>query len=276
MKKNYIFMALLAISCQSKTAEQKVTNDTTRVTDVPSSIETSVSTPVPAQPEVPSTYKISTQEDYTVFLLPGTRVFADTTEESNVLMELESLTPQITHGSSKTPDPASAPICNQYFWYNVSTEKGNGWVYGQNVLRGITSAPYSSIDIGDTPYTLFHVMDSGIGASNNEGLTGCNQYYIPYLWNKEKNTISFIKVGYLPLPDNSFTTSYGFQWLSLISSEGGSAGIQSIDFNKSESIFTAFINVGYQEGGAKFNMTFQEREGDMVLLSFNEINEDNN
>ena len=275
MKYSFFILVLLGLSCQTKTAEQNSTKDTTAVVVSPTS-PTPVSTPVPVQESVPSTYEIGTTgDDFTVLLLPGTSIYSDSTDESNILMETKTLTPKQTHITSALASPAGADICNQYFWYTVSTGKGEGWVYGKNVLQAIERAPYSKLEIAGTPYDLYYLFDSGVGPSNKDGLTGCNQFYIPHLWHREKGTLLFIQDGNLSLPDKSFTTSYsGYGWLSFISSEGGSARIQSIEYTKSESSFHLFVNVGYQEGGSKFHMIVAEREGNLVLQAFDEVNED--
>jgi hypothetical protein len=272
MKYIFIILVLLGLSCQTKTAEQNSTKDSTAVVTSP----TPVSSPAPVQEAVPSTYEIGTTgDDFTVLLLAGTPIYSDTTDDSNVLMETKTLTPKQTHITSTWASPAGINICDQYFWYTVATEKGEGWVYGKNVLQVGESAPYSKLEIAGTPYDLYYLVDSGVGPSNKDGLTGCNQFYIPYLWHREKGTLLFIQDNNVSLPDKSLTTSYsGYGWLSLISSEGGSAQIRSIEYNKSESNFHLFLNVGYQDGGSKFHMIVVEREGNMVLQSFNEINEE--
>ena len=180
------------------------------------------------------------------------------------------------------------PYCDQmgYHFYEVKVMQGDqeiqGVIYGSNVFlepqgyeafRGIrpTVIENQVLEINGTGYEFGVVVSDGIGPSNSEGLTGCDDTYLPYFRNISTNEVRFIMVtepGILEQGDSHMRYFNGF--LQLVwGSEGGSCVIQSIDQAKCNGEWSVVMELesGYQDGGAKFTMCVTHANGNFSLLT---------
>lgn len=122
----------------------------------------------------------------------------------------------------------------------------------------------SSITITEEEYTLFFLTDAGIGPSDENGLTGCDSFIIPYFYNNYTKTVHFIQSAGMQ-SNNYFVLTY-LGWLSLSSSEGGESSISSIDV--SENTLALTLNVSYQDGGDTVQLDIYYSDG---LFSFSSM-----
>ncbi len=125
----------------------------------------------------------------------------------------------------------------------------------------------TEVEFNGKKYTLNYLSDTGIGPSDENGLTGCSSYAIPYFYNSEEKTIHFIKTNTYQLEgaQGLFLSPY-LNWLALESSEGGSVYVEGIETQESTIIMK--LGASYQDGGANGDITLSFDAGTFSLLSF--------
>src|SRR6185436_11251766 len=120
-------------------------------------------------------------------------------QESEVVKELTEFTPALQIQRTSAREPEDYGICSHYFWYEVKLNDGTkGWVYGASVeikSEANNASAGIEIEVNGKKYTLDFLEDTGIGPSDENGLTGCSSYSVPYFYNSEENTMHFIKTN---------------------------------------------------------------------------------
>jgi hypothetical protein len=279
MKHLYVCcVLLLSVSCQTKPSEQNATVDTAQAPPDQNLAQEVVPQQQSFIYTYPATFKLTDETvSYSEFLQPGSVIFKDSTYESQEVLRIELLTPVRIISNSSTLQPQSGPICEQYFWYEVMLpDETVGWVYGAGLLKNLENQSLvgEKFILFGTEYTLYYLQDSGVGASNSDGLTGCNEYVIPYFFNERENTYHFIKVPNSTVKENNLFISTYLNWLSFLSNEGGGITIQSIGYDEENDSVLLKLSVGYQDGGSAAKMYLLEGGGHFELLSFEETPED--
>ncbi len=226
--------------------------------------------------DVPVWADTSRQEEYIAMLNRGTEVF------------IENEYPKLVY-----PFPLDgASDCDKmgYHFYDITfTIDGKEWkgvIFGDDlfitprayqVFRGQTpdvKAP-EEISINGTSYEFDVVLSDGIGPSDSQGLTGCDDTYIPYLRNTATGKISFINIDNPDLladGDSHMRSRNGI--LQLVwGSEGGSTKVSQLDFGMcgGNEAFMMVLGSGYQDGGANFNMCVDEENGYFQVISISKF-----
>ena len=149
-----------------------------------------------------------------------------------------------------------------YYWYKVKDARGTeGWAYGKYIYEISkpdeegTSVFGKEYQLGDEMYLLDYAFDLSYGPDDENGLTGCDMFYMPYLY---KDGSAVMPIYYdkekFPSDDMGWKSEQfdgGLIYL-VLSSEGGSDRITEVN----EAIWEGnpalefIISHGYQEGGA--------------------------
>jgi hypothetical protein len=282
MKYLYFLSLLLYASCQTKPSESKIQADSTEIANVIAKKPTQevVRQDNPYIYSYPATFQLTDETvSYNSFLHPGSVIFKDSTYESEEVLRIELLTPVRIISTSSTMQPQGGNICEQYFWYQIMMDdETEGWIYGSGLLKELNNESLSGerVSLNGTAYRLYYLKDSGVGASNSDGLTGCDEYIIPYFFNENKNTFHFIKIPDSTIRENTlFITNY-LNWLGFLSNEGGGIIIQSIEDDEKFNRIALKANVFYQDGGAYAKIYISEDgNGNIELISFEEVPDKN-
>ena len=193
------------------------------------------------------------EQPWDALLVPYASVMTDTLE-TDLLFTNETFTPVSLISTSTLRVPPDGDLCSQYYWHEVKLPSQNyGFVKGNYVLKDWSNEEYNNYEfqLNGKSYTLYFLTDAGIGPSDENGLTGCNQYIIPYFYDPEEKLIHFVEGGFAEGQKYWIDT---FQdWLSFVSSEGGSASITGMEVTDNK--ITVKIGVSYQDGGASIAMT---------------------
>lgn len=252
MKGKFIAVFAFLFSCQSVPSEKKADSvDVAAPTEV-----LSATTSVPSNYFLPA-YK----ESLEAFLIPGASIYSDTTQAASLISQVKDLTEVSIDSQSSVRQPGE-DLCRQYYFYEV-TLKGTGtkgWVSGTSVLQlaNVPSTNSSQVfTISGNEYQLYYLVDSGIGPSDENGLTGCNQYYIPFFFNEQNKTVRFIKST--TVTSNNYFVSTYLDWLCFISSDGGRVRVSQIEIEEGN-IINFSLSAEYQEGGAEAVMNVIETD----------------
>jgi hypothetical protein len=281
MKNLCFFCALICLGCQPKASEQKIETDSIEVATTISETQTEQKVAQVEKSPIytyPATFRVNdSTNSFIYFLRPGSVIFKDSTFDSQEVLRIDQLTPVTVMASSSNLQPDGASICEQYFWYLVTMQdKTEGWIHGSGLLEDLTREPLTGEDftLNGTTYTLYYFKDSGVGPSNSDGLTGCDEYVIPYFVNANQNTYHFIKVPDSTIDLNNLFISNYLNWVSFISNEGGGLQLQSIQYDEDTKSTLLKLSISYQDGGTAARMYILESGGNFELISFREAPED--
>ena len=279
----YITILFSLTACQTKTVSESKTVDTVAVdtlaVDTAHYDEQTIGTADPvasrntSSPEViESVFTIDFARTDAI-IGPDNHVYSDTSEEATNLWDTQTMEMVFINKEVSKKDPYLTDFCEQKYWYYVtflSHKDTTAWVNGVDVLLKPNVSEGKIYTINATKYILYMGTDSG----NPDG-PGCLSYAIPYFYNEEKKTISFLAVGTdISIPSSAFVDRYGRDWLTLISSsDTGSASLQHIDIE--EGTIRMYLNVSYQEGGAKAIVYVNENNGMFTVASVENIEEIN-
>jgi len=254
MKKITLLLLLFVLlSCSSKKSSEQATDST--------AVDSSVVSKE-MEDQVGSSLFVNS---FDAFVQPGSVVYADSTEESDALFEKKDFEQTSIQSVTTLRYPEGAKYCDQYPWYQVQfPDQSTGWVYGDNILKvpQDRSTLLSSFTYHEKEYNLYLSVDTGIGPSDSEGLTGCNEYDVLYLYDVKNNAVNFIQ--YACTDGVDFIDNYK-DWFSFISSEGGSASVSSVSFTDDDIILN--VDIFYQEGGAKATVQIRETDSTFVAES---------
>lgn len=278
----FVVIFLVSACTPQKSTESKADSLASQNTIVATDSVTSLQAPpvLVNVPEASSTFTLRTT-DYNAVLISGTTIYSDTTENSNEILDFEA--PEAVKIISQTIlyYPLDADLCSQNPMFEVTLSLNEkeitGWVDGNQIILAEETAGQliSEIVYQNKSYQLFIGRDAGIGASDQNGLTGCNEYQIPYLLDRENRTISFIdygNAGVLNGDENGISPYYN--WVSFISSEGVSVETTSVTVDDDGDYIYFQLSISFQEGGQQATMHVK-KEGDSfkaMLVSVNDKN----
>ncbi|MBN1185333.1 MAG: SH3 domain-containing protein [Bacteroidales bacterium] len=172
-------------------------------------------------------------------------------------------------------------MCDTYgfYWYKIKDVKGKeGWVYGKYIYKIRTPENkenvYSSIyNLGDEQYTFDYGYDLSYGPDDENGLTGCDMFYMPYLY-KEGSKVMPIYYDKEKFPSDDLgwkSEQYDGGLIYLVlSSEGGSDHIVEVNesiWNSSPAL-ELIISHGYQDGAAKSSVLISNITGKFEVVDY--------
>lgn len=265
MKYLILITAAFLLACQPKTnSEQK--NDSLAVESIPATSTSSnnFSPPVQAAPIITTFQLPSPIDNYDIFIDAGTTLYSKASFESEAVKTITAFTPATELSETEKSEPEDGENCNRYLWYEVQlSDSTTGWVYGSSIeVRSTDDNGLSGrdVEINGKTYTLDYLADAGIGASDEDGLTGCQEYTIPYFYNAEEKTMHFIQASPWQFDSDKqlFITTY-LNWFAFESSEGG--GVTFLSLKVEETTITIRLSASYQEGGANGELNIDFTEG---------------
>lgn len=251
-----LFVVFILFSCQFKTQQESLAADTT-ATDT----TTLVNDPAyqsPGPEPIVSSYQF-TNDSFDAFVLPGTWMYADSTGESEGSGPTESLLPVKIVFVSKLAYPIDGDICAQFPYYRVIfPDNSISWVYGDYVFISSRNNKVSQFEFKEKSYSVYYAFDTGTGVSNDMGLTGCNQYVMPYFLNESDKSFHFLEYQI----DSYNMVMY---WLSFQNSEGGSTDISSVSIDDKGIVLNT--QTDFQDGGAKGRILVELKDGNFIAVS---------
>lgn len=283
MKLNLTTLALLAFAaCQPKPVETTNSVATDSTSDQSASVvdEGDIEEDTDELMELSSgssIFVIETSSRAQALVGRNISVMRDSTDEADELFQTENFEPVVINAQTAVRYPLDTDLCSQYFRYQVAFLNGHdidGWVEGLAVI--LPDEEGQSYEINGNEYKLMSGQDSGIGPDNEDGLTGCNRYVIPYLYNEKTKKASFFTFaeGVDFYPQDLMIERFFDRWLCFVSSEGGNAYIASVSVSD-EGQITFNIEISYQDGGASATIeAYEKSEGEFVVTYVGRVETD--
>jgi hypothetical protein len=185
-------------------------------------------------------------------------------------------------------DPQEEDPCTMYgyYWYKVTTGKETGWIWGNELLQ--KGKPYT--DNTDGLYQklksflgkevtfkgkklYFDIgVDLSIGASNEEGLTGCDRHYFPYFYD-ESGKIYFIKSDQTLFVGKDFlvqSAGGSGNLMMTMDSEAGTVDLKKIGTTKrfDEEVIVIYSDHSYQNSSANSAIYVGWKEDQMKVVDY--------
>lgn len=167
-----------------------------------------------------------------------------------------------------------------YQWYEVDDLEGNrSFVFGKFIFlmhpENISSPWYTTVNMKGQSWGLGIAVDQSIGASNEEGLTGCESLFIPYLYLGDENVIYPIYCKDQTVAQNGNWTSmsrFNSDMLFMIhSSEGTSTQLEKFAPLTSERGFELHFNFQHQEDSERIAFQITEENGKFQVTSWRSL-----
>jgi len=152
--------------------------------------------------EKPKGITLSSFQGYTVG--NGVRVRAEDKAKSAKVAELENGTLLTIIGETERRVLSNKTECERhgYPWFNVVTSDGHkGWIYGKYVYKllkkgakGVSGYVGATYKFNDEPYTFGVGQEQSMPISDNVGLTGCDDFMMPFFYKEGEGKITPIFV----------------------------------------------------------------------------------
>jgi hypothetical protein len=139
--------------------------------------------------------------------------------------------------------------CEKAYFLKVKYLGKEYIVFGQDVYEISNKQKFSTLDEKKEKLILFPVTNFEMGASDEKGLTACDEYSILVLHNKTKNHYSLIR---FPENDDIHTGDFTPKYAVLFNDD--MAGEKIYKFSMRQDTLVIGIKATYQEGGSVFNL----------------------
>lgn len=135
--------------------------------------------------------------------------------------------------------------CDEFNFVKVDNTRINGWLYSKDVFGYRNNKRDTSFDAGGIKFKIYHAQNFGVGASDDDGLTGCTAITPIVLHNSKYNIEAFV-----PLKDE--TGKYPGKFLVLDENDGWYDKIKKTSFENGK--LKLIVYREYQEGSAYFTI----------------------
>ncbi|MGV3460970.1 MAG: hypothetical protein ACO1N9_11030 [Flavobacterium sp.] len=196
------------------------------------------------QPQAP-TFEVKPFTDKVLLLSDDLQVYDMSGNSKNNAKGLYGLTfPADSISAERIDIKKSGDNCNAFNFVKIGS-KINGWLNSTEVYGYCKNSRDFEFTRGGIDFKLYHAQNFGVGASDDDGLTGCNDITPIILYNSKFNV-----EAYIPLKDN--TGKYPGKFLVLDENEGWYDKITDDAFEDNK--LKLSIHREYQEGGAYFTI----------------------
>lgn len=150
-----------------------------------------------------------------------------------------------------------------FHWYKVRDHEGKeSWIYGKYIFRfqelrsekGRVQGG-QTMTVNGQDYIFQIAVDAAQGPNDEEGLTGCDNMYIPFLYQKDSPTALLFHL------DTKKIVADDLNWkakkfdtgllLLLAASEGGKDDLESVQVRPKEPVLELDITHYYQDGSSQ-------------------------
>lgn len=183
-------------------------------------------------------------------LLKGEIRIFDNGKQIKEKLEVNKITPvQILEKSTKMYNvEGKTDNCEKAFFLKVKYHDIDYTIFGQDVYEINNQQKFTTQNEKQEKLTLFPITNFEMGASDEDGLTGCDDYSLLVLLNEKENQYTLMKY-----PDNEDihgeTTN---KYASLFHDDGSEEKIYKLTVKQDTLIIG--IKAIYQEGGSVFNL----------------------
>jgi hypothetical protein len=235
----YISTLLLLMSCG-----QKNNNQTTKTTE--NEVDTLVDNSKVSDNNIQLTKYVAEG-----LLLKGEISFFDNNQKRIGKLQITEIEPtQIIEKSTKMFDiDGSTDKCQKAFFLKIKFKNKDYVVFGQDVYEINKKEIFNTYNKNKEKLTLFPIANFDMGASDEEGLTECEEYSILVLFNKTKNHYSLIR---FPENEDIHTGELNPKYAVLFDDDMAGEKINKVSMRQDTLVIG--IKATYQEGGSVFNL----------------------
>ena len=167
-----------------------------------------------------------------------------------------------------------------YHWYQVRDHEGKeSWIYGKYIFRfkemrsekGRVNGG-QTLQVNGQDYIFQIAMDEAMGPGDEDGLTGCDNMYIPFLYQKgNQNALLFhldtkkIVADDLTWKAKKFDTGL---LLLLAASEGGNDDLESVQVRAKEPVLELELTHYYQDGSSAGHLLARVAKDRIDVVSY--------
>ena len=234
----YISALLLFMSCGQKTNNSTIESSTIENDSI---VKTSSKTE----------FKIEFKK-YSVdgmFLKGKIRIF-DNDQDVKEKLEVDKITfVQILEKSTKMYNVKGiTDNCEKAFFLKVKYQDDDYIVFGQDIYEINNQQKFSIQNEKQEKLTLFPITNFEMGASDEDGLTGCDDYSLLVILNEKENQYTLMKYPNNEDIHGESTNKYA----SLFHDDGSEEKIYKLTLKQDTLVIG--IKATYQEGGSVFNL----------------------
>jgi hypothetical protein len=150
-----------------------------------------------------------------------------------------------------------------YHYFRVSAavdgKDTSGWVYGKYLYQvdndrqtNLSGGVFSTVTHQNSDYEINFAFSDGVGVSNSEGLTGCEDTYVIFFTSPNNKKAQLVEVSETVLSSNAEMIQRSSDGLLILvaSSEGGSCKVINFESSKcdEEPSLVVSTQIGYQDG----------------------------
>ena len=202
----------------------------------------------------------------------GTKLYAEATFESDVTQKFNTgELVKIISQSKKRETENTGKQCDNYgyFWYKIKDSNNReGWVFGKNLFKIFKKEDdeifNKTYQFENKHYYFTYASDLSYGASDKDGLTGCDMYYLPFFYDEEGKKLMLLhysKDKFDPgeLDWSSALFDEGLLFL-LLDSDGGSdriIGVNPTTYEGGMPCIEVKIENRGQDGSSTYSLFFE-------------------
>lgn len=135
--------------------------------------------------------------------------------------------------------------CDEFNFVKVGNTRINGWLYNKDVFGYGNNKRDTLLDAAGIKFKIYHAQNFGVGASDDDGLTGCTAITPIVLHNSKYNVEAFV-----PLKDE--TGKYPGKFFVLDENDGWYDKIKETSLENGK--LKLIVYREYQEGSAYFTI----------------------
>ena len=208
----------------------------------------------------------------TVFVYNEPGISLNRTEYYNIMVfaEIKEKTSQrIVMENAKT-------TCDKlgYYWYKIETPQGiSGWVYGKHIFKFITDmegGPHyvlmgKKFYINSKDYYFGIARDVSYPVKDENGLSGCNDYFFPFFFTPDDDKIYPIKFNLeLSNEKEKMPVLEDTEWLTLENSNNVIDVIEDIEIGNQVLLF--LIHRKYSDETIYLNLTAEIKDNCVEII----------
>ena len=185
-----------------------------------------------------------------LFLKGEFSIFDNTLKKIGKLQITEIESTQILERSSKIYNiDGNTDNCQKAFFVKVKFKNKDYILFGKDIYEIDNKQTFNIFNTKKEKLTLFPVKNFVMGASDEEGLTGCDEFSILVLYNSTLKLYSLIK-----FPKNGNVDEVAFKPKYAMIIDDDRAGEKIYKVSMTHDTLVIGIKAIYQEGGSVYNL----------------------
>ena len=154
--------------------------------------------------------------------------------------------------------------CKEFPWVKFRSEQGEGWLYGKFIYEVQTDHARihrklpNYVKVNDTRFFFVLGKNFGIGASDAEGLTGCDDFFLVGLIKEEAEAVRLVEIsGKKDYADSP--------WWRLVTDDGMSEEMSELSIVENGHKTIVGVTAYFQEGHATYDVVVSMNDHNQIV-----------